>query len=200
VSAAGSDAQPLADAGTVSHLYRTAWSPDNTTIAYFGRCGPPVPKGEPNPNGPLCLFNIESQEHVPFNVPYEGLAPTWSPDSRYIALTGLTPNTDVTTILEECGGPGMRWNPANVCLYRARSIYLVDTQTGDIVPITEGIAPTWSPDGSRIVFLSNRSGAPEVWTVRPDGSDLRQMTTNTNPKVPQSLAWLPVGIEVPQAE
>jgi Tol biopolymer transport system component len=36
--------------------------------------------------------------------------------------------------------------------------------------------PTWSPDGSRIGFMSARSGEWELWSVRPDGSDLRQMT------------------------
>ncbi len=36
--------------------------------------------------------------------------------------------------------------------------------------------PTWSPDGSRVAFMSTRSGAWELWSVRRDGSDLRQMT------------------------
>ena len=36
--------------------------------------------------------------------------------------------------------------------------------------------PTWSPDGSRIAFMSTRSGEWELWSVRRDGSDLRQMT------------------------
>ena len=36
--------------------------------------------------------------------------------------------------------------------------------------------PIWSPDGSRIGFMSARSGEWELWSVRPDGSDLRQMT------------------------
>jgi eukaryotic-like serine/threonine-protein kinase len=35
---------------------------------------------------------------------------------------------------------------------------------------------TWSPDGSRVGFMSTRSGEWELWSVRPDGSDLRQMT------------------------
>jgi len=36
--------------------------------------------------------------------------------------------------------------------------------------------PTWSPDGSRIAFMSTRSGAWQLWTIGRDGSDLRQMT------------------------
>jgi Tol biopolymer transport system component len=36
--------------------------------------------------------------------------------------------------------------------------------------------PTWSPDGTRISFMSGRSGEWELWSVRTDGSNLRQMT------------------------
>jgi Tol biopolymer transport system component len=36
--------------------------------------------------------------------------------------------------------------------------------------------PTWSPDGQRIAFYSDRSGAYEHWTIRPDGSGLAQLT------------------------
>jgi serine/threonine protein kinase len=37
--------------------------------------------------------------------------------------------------------------------------------------------PRWSPDGSLIVFYSNRGGTFQGWTMRPDGSDLRLMCT-----------------------
>ena len=32
-------------------------------------------------------------------------------------------------------------------------------------------APTWSPDGSQIAFLSNRSGPRQIWTMAPDGGE-----------------------------
>jgi Tol biopolymer transport system component len=35
---------------------------------------------------------------------------------------------------------------------------------------------TLSSDGSRMVFTSTRSGDPELWTCRPDGTELRQIT------------------------
>jgi len=36
--------------------------------------------------------------------------------------------------------------------------------------------PRWSPDGAWISMFSNRSGRLQVWKIRPDGSDLRQIT------------------------
>jgi Tol biopolymer transport system component len=46
--------------------------------------------------------------------------------------------------------------------------------------------PFWSPDGSRILFSSNRSGKYEIWTIRPDGSGLTQVT-----HVPDQPVYLP---------
>ncbi len=42
--------------------------------------------------------------------------------------------------------------------------------------VAQDIVPRWSPDGQWIAFLSDRSGKYEIWKVRPDGSDLTQMT------------------------
>jgi Tol biopolymer transport system component len=36
--------------------------------------------------------------------------------------------------------------------------------------------PRWSPDGKWIAFFSNRSGLNQIWKIRPDGSDLQQVT------------------------
>jgi Tol biopolymer transport system component/DNA-binding winged helix-turn-helix (wHTH) protein len=36
--------------------------------------------------------------------------------------------------------------------------------------------PAWSPDGSRVAFVSTRSGADEIWIANHDGSEARQMT------------------------
>jgi hypothetical protein len=32
--------------------------------------------------------------------------------------------------------------------------------------------------GLHYLYLSSRTGAPEIWTIRPDGSDLQQITTD----------------------
>lgn len=40
--------------------------------------------------------------------------------------------------------------------------------------------PRWSPDGSRIAFISDRSGEDEVWVVAQDGmSDAQQLTSGS---------------------
>jgi Tol biopolymer transport system component len=37
-------------------------------------------------------------------------------------------------------------------------------------------APRWSPDGSTLLFYTNRTGSYEIWAIHPDGSGLRQVT------------------------
>jgi Tol biopolymer transport system component len=51
--------------------------------------------------------------------------------------------------------------------------------------------PTWSPDGQRIAFYSDRGGTYELWTIRPDGSGLQQLTRTANALVYPT--WSPDG-------
>jgi dipeptidyl aminopeptidase/acylaminoacyl peptidase len=55
-------------------------------------------------------------------------------------------------------------------------------------------SPDVSPDGSRVVFVSDRSGPTEIWTMAVDGSDARPVTTmNGHTRRPR---WSPDGRQV----
>jgi eukaryotic-like serine/threonine-protein kinase len=49
---------------------------------------------------------------------------------------------------------------------------------------------TWSPDGRRIAFYSDRSGSYESWTIHPDGSGLERVTSLSAVNFP---VWSPDG-------
>lgn len=51
--------------------------------------------------------------------------------------------------------------------------------------------PAWSPDGSRIAFISNRTGALKLWVMEADGSRPRQVTSG--PAEDDAPAWAPDG-------
>ena len=73
---------------------------------------------------------------------------------------------------------------------------LVDVQTGQIRPLTGAPKqkdwwPRWSPDGTLIAFLSQRSGFNEAWLIRSDGEGMQQLT-RLGLEV-SDLAWSPDG-------
>jgi TolB protein len=49
--------------------------------------------------------------------------------------------------------------------------------------------PTWSPDGSRIAFISDRHGTPQVWVMSADGSGQTKVTRRGTYN--QTPAWTP---------
>ncbi len=63
-------------------------------------------------------------------------------------------------------------------------LYTLPMTGGKATRITSGMAydvqPRFSPDGSRIVFVSDRSGGDNVWHMKADGTDTVQLTTGNN--------------------
>jgi len=55
--------------------------------------------------------------------------------------------------------------------------------------------PTYSPDGSRIAFISSKpTGTRQVWVMDADGSNPRQLTSTSTTK--QEPAWSPDGTKI----
>ncbi|MBS3744685.1 MAG: PD40 domain-containing protein, partial [Wenzhouxiangellaceae bacterium] len=75
-------------------------------------------------------------------------------------------------------------------------LYRLPIDGGEAVALTEGIAwdfqPRFSPDGSRVAFISDRSGAENVWTMSADGDELRQVTEESE-QLLHNPAWTPDG-------
>jgi TolB protein len=59
-------------------------------------------------------------------------------------------------------------------------IFSLDLSSGARTRLTRSLAddtyPSASPDGSWIVFESNRGGSPAVWRMRADGTEVEQLT------------------------
>jgi Tol biopolymer transport system component len=75
-------------------------------------------------------------------------------------------------------------------------LYTVPLEEGDSVGITSGMAfdsqPCYSPDGSRITFLSDRDGAENIWIANSDGSDPKQLSKDKQ-SLFSSPSWTPDG-------
>jgi TolB protein len=41
---------------------------------------------------------------------------------------------------------------------------------------SDALAPTWSPDGKRIAFVSDRDGGDDLYVMRSDGTNVVKIT------------------------
>lgn len=63
-----------------------------------------------------------------------------------------------------------------------RRVYIVNADGNSPHPLFDRMgdhSPAWSPDGSRIVFVSDRSGSEDLYLMNTDGSGVRALTFDT---------------------
>ncbi len=75
-------------------------------------------------------------------------------------------------------------------------LYRVPMAGGRAERLTSGRAfdqqPRYRPDGTAILFVSDRSGKDNLWLMDPDGANPRQLTT-LDDSFPTTPAWMPDG-------
>lgn len=150
------------------------WSPDGSRVAFVRFVHGPdqsyVVVSEVDPPSELWSETVVSVWH-----PYSD--PTWSPDGARIAFT--------------CEGPPPRWEFDICTVPSTRNLGYRSAGTGGVSKVTSGTAvdsdPTWSPDGTRIAFTTDREalGGSLVALVRADGSGYEALHVGSDP------AWSP---------
>ena len=126
--------------------------------------GNPTPPGWPGPDFELFVMNADGSRptQITFN-DRDDETPVWSPDGKQIVFArdhdpvrGQVDN-DILTMKAD----------------GTRERNLTNS------PGVHDVEPDWSPDGDRIAFAGERDGDSEIYTLKPDGSRLRQLTANT---------------------
>ena len=119
------------------HLFSSQIDVNSSGILAFGS-----KSGE---NDALYFYDIREREILTkfyFESLVAILSPTWSPDGKKVAFSGLS-------------------------FHGYNDIYVFDTETEDLIQLTndfyDDIEPSWSPDGNFIVFSSDRTEFGKQW-------------------------------------
>jgi len=82
-------------------------------------------------------------------------------------------------------------------------LYTVDADGSGLVQLTSGAGNNslgvWSPDGSKIAFISDRTGFDQVWVMDGNGANPEQLTTDPTAKG-QLPDWSPDGSKIAYAD
>jgi TolB protein len=98
-------------------------------------------------------------------------SPVFSPDGSQIAVSYWQNDHWEIHVMNADGSGRVRLTETSV---RARLEQMVN---GDMPQSWNNAAPAWSPDGSQIVFLTDRSGQWEIWVMDADGGNQQSLVT-----------------------
>jgi Tol biopolymer transport system component len=158
-----------------SNDFEPDWSPDGLTILFTSTRGV---------GGVLDLYRMPANggaaDNLTNNPADHDRLPAWSPNGNRIAWT----NANSLWVMNADG-----------------SDRRVVVQSGGSA-IFANADPSWSPDGTRLVFETNRTGVPPVW--QPDEYDISVVVVatgvvtalTTNPDRDQDPAWSPTRDEI----
>jgi Tol biopolymer transport system component len=159
-----------------------------------------------SPDGTRLLFELQDwlyvlrlEDGVATRLPARGYTPKWSPDGRSIAFVQFcrlaviaADGADTPDDPFQCSQPASQMSPPSwspdgsrivsaTCPLSGCAVLVADAARGligSVRLISFGFLPAWSPDGGLIAFVrpTARAGAA-VFTMRPDGSGVRRLST-----------------------
>lgn len=132
--------------------FYASWSPNGRNLAFYS--------DRENTTGPFppdtVIYKVQGLYET---YARDGYRPSWSPDGRTIVAH-------------------FRGEKGNYEIYR------MNRRGKDRVPITDNLAtdvhPKFSPDGSKIVFVSDRDYQPEIYVMNADGSGQTRLTNSSS--------------------
>jgi Tol biopolymer transport system component len=138
------------------------WSPDGRKIAFVsgrGRSSALTPS--------LYVFTMNSDGSGKRKLA-RGFGPAWSPDGRKIAFVSQRAGSMDVGVMNADGSGQRSLNRST--LTRSRAARFIPQ-------------PAWSPDGRKILFVSDRDGLEAVYVMNADGSGQRRLTS-PGPSIP----------------
>ncbi len=187
--AAGGEAVQLTQGGLVADRFAAlSFSPDGKLIAF---------NSEKDGQSNVWVVPAEGGQarRITLTVSGSDFWMSFSPDSRRIAYTSNKGGQWDIWVVPAAGGvaerlvdwPSIEWGPnwspdgANIAFVSGRTqagegdvgpwnIWVYPVSGGEATHLTEGAAPTWSPDGRKILFSrKDITGITRIWSISSTG-------------------------------
>ncbi|MBI2761120.1 MAG: PD40 domain-containing protein [Chloroflexi bacterium] len=190
VGADGSNLRQL----TYSSTFKAgpSWSPDGAQLVFILLANPRSPT-DPQPQ--IGIMNADGTNervltteqrvnvrHEPdgtttvLETAYDANAPAWSPvDNRIAFWSGIETQYGQIWVINADG--------------------TASTQLTEDPNHRNSDDPSWSPDGTHILFSTGRSGRNELWVMDADGSNERKLSDIDAAPLPGRASWQPVRVK-----
>ena len=187
------------------------WSPDGTKLAFSGRDSPDTPfdiytmdlDGSNQTN--LTNNSAYSESDAEFSpdgsqmcFSFAGVVDSKPASGIYLMNDdGSDPTTLVSKAVGECD-----WSPDDTKIafgytdgsgdtsdeaYGDSEVAVINPDGSGLTNLTSNsatdVTPRWSPDGTKIAFMSDRDGDQDIYTMDADGSDVALVTTDSGSQV-----------------
>jgi hypothetical protein len=135
-------------------------------------------------NRGIALNNVSAQIDQPITTDFRDHTPVISPDGQRIAVSYWQDGHWEVHTMNIDGSDRRRLTTmplpalADKIELVSEEVYGKQRFVPQANPWWNNAAPTWSPDGSQIAFVTDRQGQWEIWIMNADGSDQRPMFSN----------------------
>ena len=185
------------------HNSSPIWSPDGTKIAYV------------NKKFGVTIFDVKQNSTIKLSEkPVFDESPRWSAEgSRIVFLTKESKNYAIYSS-DMNGNNANAISPVkvdvkdfdiskyNIIAYSAKvdkkwQIFLIDINGNGIKQLTEegnNVSPKWSPDGTKLTFISDRTDYQKVYTMNSNSSNQIKITSGEYDE--ESPVWSPDGTKI----
>jgi dipeptidyl aminopeptidase/acylaminoacyl peptidase len=189
------------------------WSPDGSRLAFLSTRGAGTPAPPESPTPQLCLLRMDGGEARVLTQLKNGVSAfQWSPDGkRFAAVVRSGPSDNVAASARPSDVRHYvhiqyKFNDTGWFDDKRSHLWVVDAATGAATQLTSGedwndTDPQWSPDSTRIAFVSDRTGREyddarnkDVWVIPAAGGSLTKISDHefddTQPR------WSPDGTRI----
>jgi TolB protein len=178
------------------------WSPDQTRIAFDSTTAPLSAHT-------VAIAGSDLRDLIG-PAGGDNAEPAWNPGSdqlvfrnQSLVIQTVTGTTLVTIPAQSDPQRSPAWSPTGSLIAYVEA----GASNGLFMVAPSGMTPTkyldsadalsdltWSPDGTKLVFVRNTAGNKDVWSIDSDGSNLKPLTTSTGDDI--HPRWSPDGTSI----